>query len=102
MSGKIYDDRRRVAEALRYISGHPPEWATSACCIAEVLDADYPLWEDPEPLFSGLADLIDHECINENVDTAALLALADRFECGSSDFMTRKEIAKAIREAVGE
>lgn len=50
-------------------------------------------WETPEEA----ADAWNSRA----VDTDALLALADRFECGSSDFMTRKEIAYVIRKAVG-
>lgn len=53
------EERRAFAENLRYIAQHPPEWATSACAIAEVFDADYPLWEDSGELFDMLADLID-------------------------------------------
>lgn len=53
------EERREFAENLRYIAQHPPEWATSACAIAEVFDADYPLWKDSGELFDMLADLID-------------------------------------------
>lgn len=53
------EERRRFAENLRCIAQHPPEWATSACAIAEVFDADYPLWEDSGELFDMLADLIE-------------------------------------------
>lgn len=53
------EERRAFAENLRYIAQHPPEWATSACAIAEVFDADYPLWKDSGELFDMLADLID-------------------------------------------
>ena len=52
-------ERRKFAENLRYIAQHPPEWATSACAIAEVFDANYPLWKDSGELFDILADLID-------------------------------------------
>ena len=55
----IDEERRAFAENLRYIAQHPPEWATSACAIAEVFDADYPLWKDSGELFDMLADLID-------------------------------------------
>lgn len=53
------EERRNFAENLRYIAQNPPEWATSACAIAEVFDADYPLWADSGELFAILADLID-------------------------------------------
>lgn len=52
-------ERRKFAESLRYIAQHPPEWATSACAIAEVFDSNYPLWKDSGELFDILADLID-------------------------------------------
>lgn len=52
--------RGEIAEELRYISGHPPEWATSASVIAETIDADYPAkWRDSGELFSALAGLVD-------------------------------------------
>lgn len=57
------EDRRKFAENLRYIAQHPPEWATSACAIAEVFDANYPLWKDSGELFDILADLIDRPAI---------------------------------------
>lgn len=57
------EERRKFAENLRYIAQHPPEWATSACAIAEVFDANYPLWKDSGELFDILADLIDHPAI---------------------------------------
>lgn len=53
------EERREFAENLRHIAQQPPEWATSACAIAEVFDADYPLWKDSGELFDMLADLID-------------------------------------------
>jgi len=53
------EERREFAESLRHIAQQPPEWATSACAIAEVFDADYPLWKDSGELFDMLADLID-------------------------------------------
>ena len=56
-------ERRKFAENLRYIAQHPPEWATSACTIAEVFDANYPLWKDSGELFDMLADLIDRPAI---------------------------------------
>ena len=53
------DERRQVAARLRSVSG-APEWATTACCIAECLgEHDYPLWDDSKPLFNRLADLIE-------------------------------------------
>lgn len=57
------EERRKFAENLRYIAQHPPEWATSACAIAEVFDANYPLWKDSGELFDMLADLIDRPAI---------------------------------------
>ena len=53
------EERRKFAENLRCIAQHPPEWATSACAIAEVFDANYPLWKDSGELFDMLADLIE-------------------------------------------
>ena len=53
------EERREFAENLRHIAQQPPEWATSACAIAEVFDADYPLRKDSGELFDMLADLID-------------------------------------------
>lgn len=53
------EERRAFAQNLRHIAQQPPEWATSACAIAEVFDADYPLWKDSGELFDMLADLID-------------------------------------------
>lgn len=57
------DERREVAARLRHIAEHgAPEWATSACCIAECLgEDDYPLWNGSEKLFARLADLIEPE-----------------------------------------
>ena len=57
------EERRKFAENLRYIAQHPPEWATSACAIVEVFDANYPLWKDSGELFDILADLIDRPAI---------------------------------------
>ena len=57
------EERRKFAENLRYIAQHPPEWATAACAIAEVFDANYPLWKDSGELFDILADLIDRPAI---------------------------------------
>ena len=55
------DERREVAARLRSVNG-APEWATTACCIAECLgEHDYPLWNDSKPLFKRLADLIEPE-----------------------------------------
>lgn len=55
------DERREVAARLRNVSG-APEWATTACCIAECLgEYDYPLWDDSKLLFNSLADLIEPE-----------------------------------------
>lgn len=57
---RISDEEcRSFANSLWYISQNPPEWATSACAIAEVFDADYPLWADSGELFAILAELID-------------------------------------------
>lgn len=57
------EECRKFAKNLRYIAQHPPEWATSACAIAEVFDANYPLWKDSGELFDILADLIDRPAI---------------------------------------
>ena len=75
------EQRRSFAESLRYISQNPPEWATSACAIAEVFDADYPLWSDSGELFAMLADLIDRPtCFDtENKDSKF-------FACGACGF----------------
>lgn len=52
------DERHKAAISLRNVSG-APEWATTACCIAECLgEYDYTLWDDSKPLFNRLADLI--------------------------------------------
>lgn len=58
------DERREVAARLRYVAEHgAPEWATTACCIAECIgEDDYPLWSGSALLFSKLADLIDPDC----------------------------------------
>lgn len=55
------DERREVARRLRYVAEHgAPEWATTACCIAECIgEDDYPLWNGSGLLFSKLADLIE-------------------------------------------
>ena len=57
------DERREVADGLRYVAEHgAPEWATTACCIAECIgEDDYPLWNGSGLLFSKLADLIEPE-----------------------------------------
>lgn len=58
----IVSDKRReeIVRELRYISGHPPEWATSASVMAEFLDVDYTVkWGDSGELFSMLADLVE-------------------------------------------
>ena len=55
------DERREVAARLRKVSG-APEWATTACCIAELIgEYDYPLWDNSKPLFDRLAELIEPE-----------------------------------------
>ena len=55
------EERRRVAERLRSIRS-APEWATTACCIADCIgEGDYPLWDGSKPLFDRLADLIAPE-----------------------------------------
>ena len=62
MMAMIVSDKRReeIVREFRYISGHPPEWATSASVMAEFLDVDYTVkWGDSGELFSMLADLID-------------------------------------------
>lgn len=57
------EESREIAARLRYVGEHgAPEWATTACCIAECIgEDDYPIWESSAPLFGKLADLIDHE-----------------------------------------
>lgn len=40
--------------------------ATSACAIAEVFDANYPLWKDSGELFDILADLIDRPTCHDD------------------------------------
>ena len=57
------DERREVARRLRYVAEHgAPEWATTACCIAECFgEDDYPLWNGSGLLFSKLAELIEPE-----------------------------------------
>ena len=67
------DERREVARRLRYVAEHgAPEWATTACCIAECIgENDYPLWNGSGLLFSKLADLIEPEertCYIEHID----------------------------------
>lgn len=74
-------ERREAAESLRYISQHPPEWATSACAIAEVFDADYPLWADSGELFAMLADLIDRPTCRNVYDEHEMGACENGFEC---------------------
>lgn len=73
------EERRKFAESLRYIAQHPPEWATSACAIAEVFDANYPLWKDSGELFDMLADLIDRETCHLVEDEEGRTACS---ECG--------------------
>lgn len=55
------EERVEVARRLRYVAEHgAPEWATTACCIAECIgEDDYPLWSGSGMLFSKLADLIE-------------------------------------------
>lgn len=77
------EGRREVAKSLRYISQHPPEWATSACAIAEVFDADYPLWADSGELFSVLADLIDRPMTHVDVNEHGRACCAN---CGCDDW----------------
>lgn len=57
------DERREVARRLRYVGERgAPEWATTACCIAECIgEDDYPIWKSSAPLFGKLADLIEPE-----------------------------------------
>lgn len=73
------EECRKFAENLRYIAQHPPEWATSACAIAEVFDANYPLWKDSGELFDMLADLIDRETCHLVEDEEGCTACS---ECG--------------------
>ena len=67
------EERREVARRLRYVAEHgAPEWATTACCIAECFgEDDYPLWNGSGLLFSKLAELIEPEertCYIEHID----------------------------------
>lgn len=67
------EERREVARRLRYVAEHgAPEWATTACCIAECIgEDDYPLWNGSGLLFSKLANLIEPEertCHVEHID----------------------------------
>lgn len=89
---RISDEEcRSFANSLRYISQNPPEWATSACAIAEVFDADYPLWADSGELFAILADLIDRPKAQR--DDAG-----DYWRCGHCGEFTRKN---ALADCVG-
>ena len=55
------EERREVAARLREVRS-VPEWATTACCIAELIgEYDYPLWDSSKQLFDLLADLIEPE-----------------------------------------
>ena len=55
------EERREIAASLRNVSG-APEWATTACCIAELIgEDDYPLWDSSKYLFERLAELIEPE-----------------------------------------
>lgn len=80
MAGIDEQRREEIVRELRYISGHPPEWATSASVVAEFLDADYPVkWRDSGEFFSMLADLIDRPtCRNEDDDSRSFSCS----ECG--------------------
>ena len=75
------EERRQAAENMRYIAQHPPEWATSACAIAEVFDANYPLWKDSGELFGMLADLIDRETCRNVYNEREMGACDNGFEC---------------------
>lgn len=88
--------REEIVGELRYISGHPPEWATSASVVAEFLDADYPVkWRDSGEFFSMLADLIERPtCRNEGGSDRSFFCSACGYEvwtyddspCDPSDF----------------
>ena len=79
------DERREVARRLRYTAEHgAPEWATTACCIAECIgEDDYPLWNGSGLLFSKLADLIEPEertCRMEPTGDGSVVCSACRTE----------------------
>lgn len=75
------EECRKFAKNLRYIAQHPPEWATSACAIAEVFDANYPLWKDSGELFDMLADLIDRSTCDVRMGVTGHVGVCMR--CGA-------------------
>ena len=84
------DERREVARRLRYVAEHgAPEWATTACCIAECIgEDDYPLWNGSGLLFSKLADLIEPEertCHIEYVKSGPFYDVF-RFDCCGMEY----------------
>lgn len=84
------DERREVARRLRYVAEHgAPEWATTACCIAECIgEDDYPLWNGSGLLFSKLADLIEPEertCHIECVKSGPFYDVF-RFDCCGKEY----------------
>lgn len=83
MAMTVSDQRREeIVRELRYISGHPPEWATSASVVAELIDVDYPVkWRDSGELFSMLADLVDRPTCRNVADPAD-----GGFECSECKF----------------
>ena len=84
------DERREVAARLREVRS-VPEWATTACCIAELIgEYDYPLWDSSKQLFDLLADLIEpepeHTCQIESCeefDERGIWAI--ELSCGHAD-----------------
>ena len=105
------DERRRVAERLRKLSGldycKDPRYAVELC--SDAIGADHGNGYSWDKMLGRLADLIDPGC-----DRDALLAVADEMEevaCGSLvDMLHRDHVAAGwvwtwlgrIREACGE
>lgn len=110
MAMTVSDQRREeIVRELRYISGNPPEWATSASVVAEFLDVDYPVkWRDSGELFSMLADLIERgTCRNEDCSGRSFFCSACGYEawtyddscCDPSDFSFCPDCGrKVVRE----
>ena len=112
------DERRRVAERLRRLSGldycKDPRYAVELA--SDAVGADHSNGYSWDKLLDRLADLIDPDCEDgryEGVHTArpvdrwALLALADEIEdndvtyCVSTQYVL-DSYARRIREACGE
>lgn len=82
----IDGERCEVAHRLRYVAEHgAPEWATTACCIAECIgEDDYPLWSGSGLLFSKLADLIEptvETCEADMTDVIDARVVVREYEC---------------------